>query len=242
MKELLGLIYPKKCILCRRFLEDMDDEYVCRLCYDKFHGENEQLLGEDRILKQDIAYELDEKLVLEGVLFQDRPEQIIALFPYSDEYRKSILRWKYRGIRKYAKGFARLLVTEQKVFENVVVDAIVPVPLAPSRMRKRGFNQALDLARAVSELTHIPVWDCLKRVKDTKPQATCSREERYKNTEGSIAFVSAEKYNKDVNYLVIIDDIYTTGSTIKECIKILRKQHTFRNTKIVTVIVGKGDF
>ena len=237
IKELLGLIYPKKCILCRKLLEEMDGEYVCRLCYDKFHAEKEQLLGEDQVLQDNLWNELDEELAL----LEERPEQIVALFPYTNEYRKSILRWKYRGVRKYAKGFAELLVTEQKVFEKVLVDAIIPVPLAPSRMRKRGFNQALDLAREISKLEDIPVWDCLKRVRDTKPQATCSREERYSNVQGSIAFIS-EKCSRDVNYVVIIDDIYTTGNTIKECIKILRKQHVFRNAKIVTVVVGKGDF
>lgn len=237
IKELLGLIYPKKCILCRKLLEEMDGEYVCRLCYDKFHAEKEHLLGEDQILQDNICNELDEELAL----LKERPEQIVALFPYTNEYRKSILRWKYRGVRRYAKGFAELLVTEQKVFEKVLVDAIIPVPLAPSRMRKRGFNQALDLAREISKLEDIPVWDCLKRVRDTKPQTSCSREERYSNVQGSIAFIP-EKCSRDVNYIVIIDDIYTTGNTIKECIKILRKQYIFRNAKIVTVVVGKGDF
>lgn len=237
IKKLLGLIYPKKCILCRKLLDEMDGEYVCRLCYDKFHAEKEQLLGEEQVLQDYIYNELDEELAL----LEDRPGQIVALFPYTSEYRKSILRWKYRGIRKYAKGFAALLVTEQKAFEKVLVDAIIPVPLAPSRMRKRGFNQALDLAREISKLADVPVWDCLKRVKDTKPQAACSREERYSNVQGSIAFVS-EKCSRDVNYIVIIDDIYTTGNTIKECIKVLKKQRVFRNTKIVAVVVGKGDF
>lgn len=237
IKELLGLLYPKKCILCRKLLDDIDGEYVCRLCYDKFHAEKEQLLGEDQVLQDHICNELDEELAL----LEERPEQIVALFPYTSEYRKSILRWKYRGVRKYAKGFAELLVKEQKVFEKVLIDVIIPVPLAPSRMRKRGFNQALDLAREISKLAGIPVYDCLKRVRDTKPQANCSREERYSNVQGSIAFIS-EKCSRDIKYVVIIDDIYTTGNTIKECIKILRKQYVFRNAKIVTVVVGKGDF
>lgn len=238
IKELLGLIYPKKCILCRSFLENIDGEYVCRLCYDKFHAEKDQLLGENQVLQEDSCNELDEELSI----LEDRPRQIVTLFPYTSDYRKSILRWKYRGVRKYAKGFAGLLVTEQKAFKKVTIDAMIPVPLAPSRMRKRGFNQSLDLANEISKLEGIPVWDCLKRVKDTKPQAACSREERYSNMQGSIAFAMVEKYSKDVNYIVIIDDIYTTGSTVKECIKVLRKQYAFRNAKIVTVVVGKGDF
>lgn len=237
IKELLGLIFPNKCMLCRKILDHMDSEYICRLCYDKFNTERQQLLGEDQVLQSDIYDQLED----EFAVLEDRPRQIVALFPYTNEYRKSILRWKYRGVRKYAKGFAHLLVAEQKAFEKVSVDVMIPVPLAPSRMRKRGFNQAFDLAREIGKLEDIPIWDCLKRVKDTKPQAACSKEERYSNIQGSIAVVQ-EKCTRDVNYAVLIDDIYTTGSTVKECIKVLKKQYAFRNAKIAVVVVGKGNF
>lgn len=237
IKEFLGLIFPNKCMLCRKILEAMDGEYVCRLCYDKLSTERQQLLREDPILQADCYDQLED----EWVVLEDRPRQIVALFPYISEYRKSILRWKYRGVRKYAKGFAQLLVAEQKAFEKVSVDVIIPVPLAPSRMRRRGFNQALDLATEISKLENIPMWDCLKRIKDTKPQAACSKEERYSNIQGSITVIQ-EKCNRDVNYVVLIDDIYTTGSTVKECIKVLKKQYAFRNATIAVVVVGKGDF
>lgn len=237
INELLGLIFPNKCILCRKILDDMDGEYICNLCYDKFNTERQQLLREDQVLQSDLYDQLED----EFEVLEDRPRQIVALFPYTNEYRKSILRWKYRGVRKYAKGFAQLLVAEQKAFEKVLVDVMIPVPLAPSRMRKRGFNQAFDLAREIGKLEDIPIWDCLKRVKDTKPQAACSKEERYSNIQGSIAVIQ-EKCTRDVNYAVLIDDIYTTGSTVKECIKVLKKQYAFRNAKIAVVVVGKGDF
>lgn len=240
IKAFLALVYPRKCIVCRRLLEKSEGEYVCRLCLDRFHGEKSQLLGEEQILREHNLEDLED-LDEAFSLLKDRPDQTVALFPYTGDYRKSILRWKYKGVRKYARAFAYLLVKEQKVFEKVRVDALIPVPLAPSRMRKRGFNQALDLAREIENLTNIPVWDCLKRVRDTKPQADCSKEARYKNVEGSMAFLP-KKSDQEVSCIVLIDDIYTTGSTIKECIKTLRQHAIFKDTQIKVVVVGKGDF
>lgn len=234
IKQLLKSIYPSKCVLCKSFLEVTDDEYVCRLCHDKFEAEGKQLLKEDHMLHN-----------IEGL-----SPRCVALFPYTSEYRSAILSWKYKGIRKYAKAFASLLIEEKRVFETVQVGALIPVPLAPSRLRKRGFNQALDLAVELGKLSDIPVWDCLERCKDTMPQAQCLRAQRYHNIKGSIQLKEKVIDNIEktletcpaINHMIIIDDIYTTGSTAKECIKVLKKAYIFRDVTFDIVIVGKGNF
>ena len=116
---------------------------------------------------------------------------------------------------------------------------LVPIPLAPSRMKKRGFNQALDLALEISRLSGIPVVDCLRRCKDTKPQAQCDKKEREKNVYKSMIFTKPSL--KEVNDIILIDDIYTTGSTIKECIRVLRRERTSCNASIYVVVIGKGE-
>lgn len=253
IKGLPKVIYPPKCVLCKRILEETEDEYVCRLCYDKFRGEKKHLIKEDCILQeiepQTILQEQRSGEVSYFEMVEARRPQCITLLPYISEYRSAILSWKYKGIRKYAKAFAQLIVEEQKVFENIKVDALIPVPLAPSRFRKRGFNQALDLAVEIGKLSHIPVWDYLERNRNTKPQAECTREERYSNIRESIRVkkIAMEEIigyqdKKVINHIVIIDDIYTTGSTAKECIKELRKLESFRDARFDIVVVGKGDF
>lgn len=276
MNSLLKLLYPPKCILCRKLLDELDGEYVCRLCLNQYHQERPNVLKDEMIMREVSETLLTGEQEIDGNLEEsreesDHPAQIIALFPYTGHYRKSILRWKYSGIRKYAKGYGGLLVEEQHCFQDLRPDLLIPVPLAPSRMRKRGFNQALDLAEVIGEKADVPVWDCLIRNKDTKPQAQCSREERYKNIQGTIEFKEVnsvcleenkiirttdewgvveermadkegQKLKPHINYIALVDDIYTTGSTAKECIQVLRKQEVFKDARIIMLVAGKGDF
>ena len=233
-KNLLGCIYPPKCMLCRSILDKLDDPFVCRLCYDKIYAETDNLSS----LKQDQLSDGEDDLELP----EDMPKRIISLFPYEAEYRKAILRWKYRGVRKYAKGFAKLLV-ELKMLEGIgeMGEAVLmPIPLAPSRMKKRGFNQALDLAVEIGSLTGFGVMDCLRRVQDTKPQSACSKEERYTNAKGSMSIIN--NMCRKVKSIILVDDIYTTGSTIKEAIRVIRKIEIFCSTYIYVVVIGKGNF
>lgn len=259
---MLKMVYPPKCVLCKKILDAIEDEYLCRLCYDKFRGEKKYLIKEDSILQETecqtvLTEQNGEPSYFEAL--ETRVPQCIALLPYTSEYRSAILSWKYKGIRKYAKAFAKLFVEEQKVFKDVKVDALIPVPLAPTRFRKRGFNQALDLALEVGKLSHIPVWDYLERSRDTKPQAECKREERYSNIQGSIRVKkkvlkqleetdyviegrTPTKDNETVNHIVLVDDIYTTGSTVRECIKVLKKIYIFKDVIFDIIVVGKGNF
>lgn len=222
-------------MFCRKLLGKLDHEYFCRLCYDKLIAETDKRIKK-RIDVEDaeILKGIDE----EGMLSEEIPQRLISLCPYSNEYRKAILRWKYKGVRKYAKGFAQLLVEIENV-RSLEAQMIIPVPLAPSRMKIRGFNQALDLAREIGRLLDIPVVDLLTRCKDTKPQAKCTKGERKKNVYKSI--IVSKPVLKEVNTLILIDDIYTTGSTIKECIRVLRKEFPFRNTFIYVVVIGRGE-
>lgn len=241
LKTILEIVYPPKCIWCRKILQPMDGTYCCHLCEDKLEEVRQGLLKEEQTLKVIEVLGEEENLQLNPCL---------ALVPYSLEYRQAILRWKYSGIRKYAKAFASLIV-ERKILERLQIDMLVPVPLAPSRMKKRGFNQALDLAEEMGKLTEIPVWNCLKRTRDTKPQAECSKRERSENIKDSITFneqfEESKQYKKQkrietVNCIAIIDDIYTTGSTARECMKVLEKQFLFRDATFYIIVVGKGSF
>lgn len=233
IKRLIGYIYPNKCMLCHHILSELDDAFICRMCYDKICTETEQLSR----IKEDGYENLEEYIELQ----EYNPRKIISLFPYEGEYRKAILRWKYRGIRKYAKGFAKLLV-DKGIFEkeDEGQTVLIPIPLAPSRMKKRGFNQAQDLAREISKQTGLRVLDCLKRTRNTKPQTSCSKEERYLNAKDSMCIT--KKGDIKVKSVILIDDIYTTGSTIREAIRAIKKEYDFRNVSIDVIIVGKGKF
>lgn len=98
---------------------------------------------------------------------------------------------------------------------------LIPVPLHGQRLRSRRFNQAEVIARSLAEQLDLELLFALKRVRPTERQATLSRKERLKNL--SKAFqISASPEILATRNLVIIDDVFTTGSTAQECARILR--------------------
>lgn len=101
-------------------------------------------------------------------------------------------------------------------------DAIVPVPLHIKRLRERGFNQSLILARALGKKYSMDVdFSLLKRRKFTLTQTGLDKKEREKNISGAFVAVLPERIQN--RNLILIDDVYTTGATINECAKTLVK-------------------
>jgi len=101
-------------------------------------------------------------------------------------------------------------------------DFIVPVPLHPWRLVKRGFNQSLQIARVLGRLIQVPVdFKNLKRRFLLKPQSSLTREARLTQLKNAFYLQDFEVF-KDKKIL-LIDDVYTTGSTLKECAKVLKK-------------------
>ncbi len=101
-------------------------------------------------------------------------------------------------------------------------EMIVPVPLHAKRLKERGFNQSILLAHFLSKSRHIPISrNNLRRIRWTEPQISLSPEDRVKNVRGAFAIRKPELFED--KKLVLVDDVYTTGSTVGECAKILKR-------------------
>lgn len=112
-------------------------------------------------------------------------------------------------------------------------DLIVPVPLHRSRLRKRGFNQALLLGNILSDRLSIPMLPAgLARIRQTEPQIELSAEQRRSNVKG--AFTSTRPPDIAGRRILLLDDVMTTGSTVDECSKELQKAGA-SSTIVVTV-------
>jgi len=110
---------------------------------------------------------------------------------------------------------------------------IVPVPLHKSRERARGFNQAFELSKPLANMAQIPVLaNLLSRVRPTKIQAGLSRRERRMNVAG--AFVLSRSKTIEDKTVLLVDDVFTTGATLNECAKILRRNGA-RRVNVLTL-------
>lgn len=148
----------------------------------------------------------------------------ISLFQYKEEEEiggKIIGYFKYYYIEELKKDLDRLIdkFVKGKLGLFAGLEVIVPVPLSKKRLAERGFNQAEIIANILGDKLNLPVVKALKRVIHTKQQAKLKREERLKNVRG--AFGNGQDILGEK--VLLVDDVFTTGSTMQECAKILHQ-------------------
>ena len=116
---------------------------------------------------------------------------------------------------------------------------LVPVPLHRSRLRRRHFNQAEEIARVLSDHTGLPLLGALRRTRSTDTQTLLSRKQRMENLRGAFGVTrrGVKWIGSRAEGAVLIDDVLTTGSTVNECAKTLRKAGV-RKVFVVTVMRG----
>jgi len=139
---------------------------------------------------------------------------------YKGIVKESIHLYKYRPVRSL-KGYLGDFIEEgaRKWFSEA--DLSVAVPLHKMRLRQRGFNQSLFLAQRASTALGIELSvDGLARIKNTRPQVDLDRGEREANVRGAFKAVRPDEFKG--RKVLLIDDVYTTGATVKECAKVLR--------------------
>ena len=136
---------------------------------------------------------------------------------YEGTLREAILLYKYGKIEYLAKPIAEFAVNNVKNIWSV--DCIVPIPSHKKRIKERGFDHTLKLAREIGKIKNLRVRKILKKVKHTPPQTGLSRSSRISNPKGSFLAKKIE----DCDKILLLDDVWTTGSTIKEASRTLTK-------------------
>ncbi len=142
-----------------------------------------------------------------------------AVFSYRD-CAGSLYRFKYKNRREYAKWYGEQLSSRlTQVFPGEHFDLVLPVPLYPEKERKRGYNQAWFLAKELSRNVGIPTKkDALIRVKNTLPMKNMGISDRQNNLKRAFHACANDVKLKAI---IVIDDIYTTGTTIDACAQAL---------------------
>jgi ComF family protein len=138
---------------------------------------------------------------------------------YKDGILEVIHRFKYGGKLPAGRLLGSMMAERAgRFFEMRRYDVVVPVPLHRERLKKRGFNQSLVLAREIAARFDLPVdFTSLKRVRDTGPQASLGGAERRDNVRGAFEAAGAVKGKR----VLLIDDVMTTGCTVGECARAL---------------------
>jgi ComF family protein len=144
-----------------------------------------------------------------------------ALGYYEGPLQEAIHRWKYQGKISLTPLFGNWMAQGVKRFWSLhSFDLLIPVPLHIGRLRERGFNQAVLLARDLSWRTGIPLEKrLLRKLKPTVPQVSLSGVEREKGIRG--VFQIVDRNSLDGKSVLLVDDVYTTGATVNECAKVL---------------------
>lgn len=230
--EGLGFFYPLHCPICDAVLEpggqicpdcrkkvERAVEPVCKSCGKPLENERKEYC-------RDCA----------GKTHKYRQGK--AVFIYKEGIRKSMYRFKYGNKREYAVFYAKEAAALYRgwVRKNDI-EVIVPIPMYPGKKRRRGYNQAEVFARALGRELEIPVETGLvRRVRNTVPQKELNDRERRRNLKNAFQLASnIVKYSQ----ILLVDDIYTTGSTMDAVAEVLLSADV-QNVFYICISIGAG--
>ena len=207
LSRLLDLIAPRSCAICQRRLA-IGEEVLCASCTLHLPRTNHAESPYDNELSQ--------------LFYRKVPvERAAALFYYEPGscVTRVVKEMKYHNHPDYGVFLGRLAATEFSrygFFEGIEV--IVPMPLAPTRLRQRGFNQSMELAKGISGITGLPIAaEAVKRTTFKVSQARSAHTEREENVKD--AFEKGEGNLVKNRHVLLVDDIVTTGATMSACLR-----------------------
>lgn len=209
--HLVELLFPRKCPVCGRRLSGK--EIICLYCMSRLPHTDFHLTEENVLMRRFYG--------------SFKIERVAAYFFYDkySPYHQIVWDFKYRNHRKMALEMGRYMAVHVKKEGDFFrgIDAILPVPLSPQRLWKRGYNQSELLARGIASVTSVPVvTDALIRVRDNPSQTKQGEEKnRWRNVEN--LFEVTEKAGLlHGKHLLLVDDVITTGATMSACIRVLQ--------------------
>lgn len=206
------IIFPQCCLICGKIVNSI----ICKKCEKNLK------------YKQNI------------IIINNKNSNIktqIHLFPYKDEIRKLIINYKFNDKPYLYKIFSKIIIENKKICRILKkYDIIIPVPIHHIRKIKRGYNQSEVISRHIAEnIENIKIENNIViKVKNTIAQSLLNKEERKNNIKKAYQIKNKQKIqNKNI---IIFDDIYTTGNTVREIAKLLKENGA---DKILVLTIAK---
>lgn len=236
IEELINLIYPRRCPICDNVLQSQGI-LCCEECKGKLKYVKEPFCMKcgKPVENDNVEYCFDcskkEKHFKSGR----------AVFIYDKCMKNSIAGFKYKGKREYGEFYGNEIVKYLGDYINSLdVDVIIPVPIHKERYKTRGYNQADVIAKYVGKKLNIPVIsNALIRKVNTVAQKKLDNKQRNKNLANAFEVNLKDSELENINKVLIIDDIYTTGATIDSCAKSLIGKKKIE-VYFVTLSIGQG--
>ena len=194
--KLLDLIYPPRCAFCHRFVNNSK----IRVCTD---------------------CEKSLPFIQDGAVQKPRfIAAAAAVFRYENDVKNSLHRYKFAGCTGYARAYAPFLAETIRREFGDEYDVLTWVPISRKRLHKRGYDQAELLARAVGAILGVKPVRTLDKIRDNPPQSRAGNEEKRRANVAGVYRVHCPERVAGKRIL-LLDDIYTTGSTVSECARML---------------------
>jgi ComF family protein len=206
--DFFNLMYPNLCIICDESLIK-DEYYLCISCLNGIPKTNYHLVPDNPIEKRFWG----KVPVFRGTAF--------FFFQKGSPFQKLLHYLKYKGNKEIGRilgKYAAVDLLDSPYFTSI--DVIVPVPLHPNKLKKRGYNQSEWIGKGLSEILDKPQdTGTLIRIRENTTQTKKSVFERYENTEG--IFGLSDQTALRNKHVLLVDDVLTTGSTLEACIQAL---------------------
>ena len=231
-RSVTDILYPHRCPVCECIVDKQGEicrecvykvkyitEPFCMVCGKPLEQEERELCGDCTRKKHNFV-------------------RGVAAFAYTKEIKQSIYRFKYSNRREYSAFYGDMILKlKGQIIRSWQPDVIIPVPLHPARLRKRGFNQAELVAKRLGDGLGVPVdTKILVRTVNTAPQKSLDDKERARNIKRAFQLTeNIVKYKK----ALLVDDIYTTGATLDSCADVLLQAGVMK-VYFAAVCTGRG--
>ncbi|MFP4697162.1 MAG: ComF family protein [Eubacteriales bacterium] len=236
IESIIDFVYPPICPICKEIIPWYSEKRICKNCREAI-----PIIEGPRCEKCSKIIDHEENILC----FDCSKKAHVynkgwSLCLYQEPLKEAIYAFKYNNKKEYGKLFAKEIVNHFKsILIQYKIDVIIPIPLYYKKKKKRGYNQSEVLAKEIGKMLDIKVECCLERVRDTKAQKGLNDEQRIKNLRNAI---SLKNNRYSFKKILLVDDIYTTGSTINACARALKKNIHNDDIQVyfISLCIGKG--
>lgn len=213
--KIFSVIFPHKCTFCRKAISYKNAQFICPDCMESLPFIKGSSCARCSSPRQDGSMPICQVCRK----FNHPYSGSFTPLLYEGKVRKALINYKFYNRENFSRSFGFLIADNivRKDFPDI--DFITFVPLSSDSLKERGFNQSQLIAEKCGELLNVPVKATLKRINGTPKQSTLSDTERRKNAKK--AFYATDQRLSGT--ALLIDDIYTTGSTMSHCASLLLK-------------------